>query len=100
MTEYYFENNITLCFILSHTFHKLQPCDVGVFGSLKAAYHKQVDIYIEEMHTQSASSISYFFIAVHRNRHLPLEILGLAGQMQVCICSAQIEYLEARRTTI
>jgi hypothetical protein len=37
------ENNIILCRLPSHTSHKLQPCDVGVFGPLKAAYRDQVD---------------------------------------------------------
>jgi len=32
------ENNIRLCRLASHTSHKLQPCDVGVFGPLKGAY--------------------------------------------------------------
>ena len=38
-----YENNIILCRLPSHTSHKLQPCDVGVFGPLKAAYQEQVD---------------------------------------------------------
>ncbi|ERF70889.1 hypothetical protein EPUS_02411 [Endocarpon pusillum Z07020] len=37
------ENNIILCRLPSHTSHKLQPCDVGVFGPLKAAYREQVE---------------------------------------------------------
>ncbi len=41
--EYCFENNIIPCRIPSHTSHKLQPCDVGVFGPLKAAYREQVE---------------------------------------------------------
>ncbi|KAF2181140.1 DDE-domain-containing protein, partial [Zopfia rhizophila CBS 207.26] len=41
--EYCFENNIILCPIPSHTSHKLHPCDVGVFGPLKAAYRQQVE---------------------------------------------------------
>jgi hypothetical protein len=41
--EYCYENNIILCHIPSHTSHKLQPCDVGVFGPLKAAYREQVE---------------------------------------------------------
>jgi DDE superfamily endonuclease len=41
--EYCFENNILLCRIPSYTSHKLQPCDVGVFGPLKAAYHEEVE---------------------------------------------------------
>ncbi|EMR88324.1 hypothetical protein BcDW1_3031 [Botrytis cinerea BcDW1] len=41
--EFCFENNILLCRLPSHTSHKLQPCDVAVFASLKAAYRDQVD---------------------------------------------------------
>ena len=41
--EYCFENNIILCRIPSHMSHKLQPCDVGVFGPLKTAYREQVE---------------------------------------------------------
>ena len=38
-----YENNIILCCLPSHTSHKLQPCDVGVFGPLKAAYREQIE---------------------------------------------------------
>jgi len=38
-----FENNIFLCRLPSHTSHKLQPCDVGVFGPLKKAYRELVE---------------------------------------------------------
>src|SRR5439155_22874582 len=41
--EFCFENNIILCRIPSHTSHKLQPCDISVFGPLKAAYRDQVE---------------------------------------------------------
>jgi hypothetical protein len=41
--EYCFENNIILCRLLSHTFHKLQPCDVAVFAPLKSAYRERVE---------------------------------------------------------
>jgi hypothetical protein len=41
--EFCFENNIILCHLPSHTSHKLQPCDVGVFASLKEAYRDQAD---------------------------------------------------------
>ncbi len=43
MLEVCFENNIILCRLPSHTSHKLQPCDVGVFAPLKAAYRDQVE---------------------------------------------------------
>jgi hypothetical protein len=32
-----------LCRLPSHTSHKLQPCDVGVFGPLKTAYREEVE---------------------------------------------------------
>jgi DDE superfamily endonuclease len=38
LMRYCFENNIILCRLPSHTSHKLQPCDVGVFGPLKTGY--------------------------------------------------------------
>jgi hypothetical protein len=31
-----------LCCLPSHTSHKLQPCDVGVFSPLKTAYRDEV----------------------------------------------------------
>jgi hypothetical protein len=41
--EFCFENNILLCRLPSHTSHKLQPCDVGVFAPLKAAYRDEAE---------------------------------------------------------
>lgn len=41
--EFGFENNILLCRLPSHTSHKLQPCDVGVFAPLKMAYRDEVE---------------------------------------------------------
>ena len=41
--KFYFENNIILCRLPSHTSHKLQPCDVGVFSPLKTAYRDEVE---------------------------------------------------------
>lgn len=38
-----YENNIILCRLPSHTSHKLQPCDVAVFGPLKTACREQVE---------------------------------------------------------
>ena len=40
--EFCFENNILLCRLPSHTSHKLQPCNVGVFAPLKTAYRDEV----------------------------------------------------------
>ena len=35
--------NIILCHLPSHTSHMLQPCDVGVFATLKAAYRDHAE---------------------------------------------------------
>jgi hypothetical protein len=47
------ENNIILCRLPSHTSHKLQPCDVGVFGPLKTAYRERV----EELYRGGANTV-------------------------------------------
>ncbi|KAF2179582.1 DDE-domain-containing protein [Zopfia rhizophila CBS 207.26] len=41
--KFCYENNILLCRLPSHTSHKLQPCDVGLFGPSKTAYREQVE---------------------------------------------------------
>ncbi|KAJ6016395.1 hypothetical protein N7540_010986 [Penicillium herquei] len=41
--KFCFANRIILCRFPSHTSHKLQPCDVGVFSPLKTAYRAQVE---------------------------------------------------------
>lgn len=41
--EFCFANNIILCRLSSHTSHKLQPCDISIFGPLKTAYRDQVE---------------------------------------------------------
>ena len=38
-----FENNIVLCRLFFHIFHKLQLCDVAVFASLKSVYREQIE---------------------------------------------------------
>lgn len=40
--QYYFDNNIILCWIFFYILHKLQSCDVLVFSSLKIVYCEQV----------------------------------------------------------
>jgi hypothetical protein len=35
-------NNIDVCFLPPHTSHILQPLDIGVFGSYKAAFRRSV----------------------------------------------------------
>ena len=41
--KFCYENTIILCRLPSHTSHKLQPCDVSVFGPLKIAYREEVE---------------------------------------------------------
>jgi hypothetical protein len=41
--KFCFANRIILCRLPSHTSHKLQPCDVGVFSPLKTAYRAQIE---------------------------------------------------------
>lgn len=41
--EFCFENSIILCRLPSHTSHKLQPCDIAVFGPLKAGYRDEIE---------------------------------------------------------
>lgn len=41
--EFYLENNIILYRLPSYTSYKLQPCDVGPFAPLKAAYRERVE---------------------------------------------------------
>ncbi|KAF1817688.1 DDE-domain-containing protein [Dissoconium aciculare CBS 342.82] len=37
------QHQIILCRLPSHTSHKLQPCDISIFGPLKGAYRDQVE---------------------------------------------------------
>lgn len=60
--EFCFENNITLCRIPSHTSHKLQPCDVGVFAPLKTAYRDQVErLYRGGANTVGKEHFTYLY---------------------------------------
>lgn len=60
--EYCFQNNILLCRLPSHTSHKLQPCDIGVFGPLKAAYRDQVErLYRGGANTVGKEHFTYLY---------------------------------------
>ena len=65
--EFCFENNIVLCRLPSHTSHKLQPCDVSVFGPLKTAYREQV----EKLYQGGANTVrkEHFTLLYGRARH-------------------------------
>jgi len=51
--QFCYENNIIICRLPSHTSHKLQPCDIGVFGPPKTAYRE----HVEELYRKGASKI-------------------------------------------
>ena len=64
--KFCFENNIILCRLPSHTSHKLQPCDISVFGPLKTAYRQQV----EQLYRGGANTIGkqHFTLLYRRAR--------------------------------
>jgi len=64
------ENNIVPCRLLSHTSHKLQPCDVSVFGPLKTAYREQV----EHLERRGANAVNkeHFVLLYRRARDAAL----------------------------
>ena len=65
-----FEHNIILCRLPSHTSHKLQPCDVGVFGPLKTAYREQV----EQLQRRGSNTVNkeHFVLLYRRTREIAL----------------------------
>jgi hypothetical protein len=64
------ENNIVPCRLPSHTSHKLQPCDVSVFGPLKTAYREQV----ERLERRGANAVNkeHFVLLYRRARDAAL----------------------------
>ena len=61
------ENNIILCRLPSYTSHKLQPCDVRVFGPLKTSYRE----YVEGLYRGGANTIGkqHFTLVYDQGRH-------------------------------
>ena len=56
------DNNIILCRLPPYTSHKLQPCDVGLFGPLKAAYREQVeDLYCKGANTVGKQHFTFLY---------------------------------------
>ena len=68
LLEFCLKNNIILCRLPSHTSHKLQPCDAGVFGPLKTAYREQV----EKLYRGGAATVGkqHFTLLYQRARDL------------------------------
>lgn len=65
--KFCFETNIILCRLPSHTSHKLQPCDIGVFGPLKTAYRE----YVEQLYCGGANIVGkqHFTLLYSRARN-------------------------------
>ena len=81
-----------LCRLPSHTSHKLQPYDTGIFGSLKTAYREQVDDCLVEVQIRSAKSISLYCIVWHVIQRSLLETSSLAGVRLDFTHSTQTEF--------
>ena len=69
------ESNIVPCRLSSHTSHKLQPCDVSVFGPLKTAYREQV----EHLERRGANAVN--------KEHFVLLYSMMVGYSAPCVCS-------------
>ena len=79
-----FKNNTILCRIPSHTSHRLQPCDIGVFGLLKAAYREKVErLYRGGADTIGKQHFTFLYGLHGRGRPHP-EILRQVGQWPAC----------------
>lgn len=68
--KFCFESNIVPCRLPSHTSHKLQPCDVSVFGPLKTAYREQV----QHLERRGANAVNkeHFVLLYRRARDVAL----------------------------
>jgi DDE superfamily endonuclease len=90
--QFCLENNIRLCRLPSHTSHKIQPCDIGVFGPLKAAYRDEA----EQFYRRGANTVGKeHFTALYsaaREKHSLLITSGPAGVEAVCIRLTRIGY--------
>lgn len=75
LLQFCFEHHIILCRLPSHTSHKLQPCDVGVFGPLKTAYREQV----EQLYRGGAQTITkaHFPLLYSRARRAALTVRNI-----------------------
>jgi hypothetical protein len=73
--KFCFANRIILCRLPSHTSHKLQPCDVGVFGPLKTAYRTQVEqVYRARVGTIGKPHFTYLYDRARKEALTPRNI--------------------------
>jgi hypothetical protein len=75
--EFCFKNNIIICRLPSHTSHKTQPCDVGVFGPLKTAYREQVErMELGGVNTVGKQHFTYLYSPAREKAFTKRNILG------------------------
>jgi hypothetical protein len=95
--EFCFESNIILCRIPSHTSHKLQPCNIAVFGPLKTAYRGQVErLERGNINTIGKKHFTSLYSPEGKGRS-PRRTFEQDGQKMVCFRSTQTEYSEIYR---
>ena len=96
--EFCFEHNILLCRLSSHTSHKLQPCDVGVFAPLKTAYRDEVErLYRGGLDTVGKEHFTSLYKRA-RERTIAKKTSWLDGPQLVCFRSTQREYFDIHRS--
>lgn len=83
--KFWFEHDIILCRLPSHTSYKIQPLDVNIFGPLKTAYCELV--------------VLLYPITGRVKKRLPFETSILAGTGPAPLGSQRLEMLFSSRTT-
>lgn len=70
-----FEHNIILCRLPSHTSHKTQPCDAGVFSPMKTAYREQV----EHLQRRGANTVNkeHFILLYRQARDVAMTVRNI-----------------------
>lgn len=96
--EFYFENNIILCRLPSHTSHKLQSCDIGVFERLKGFYRDEVDRLFRGGANAVGKENFTSLYSPARERHSPKEIFSRHRLLAACFRLTQTEYSERRQS--
>ena len=78
--QFCLENNIRLCRLPSHTSHKLQPCDIGVFGPLKAAYRDEAEQFYRGANTVGKEHFTTLYNAAREKAFTPHNIRASWGR--------------------
>jgi hypothetical protein len=90
--QYCYEKIIILCRQPSRISHKLQPCDVSVFGPLKTAYGAEVErLYREGSNMVGKQHFTLLYDRARSKAFIPRNIL-LAGPKLDCDLLIQTRY--------